>query len=125
MHMVTHGARYAYAARRAFGLEPNRHINGVTMQVGFVPNGIADVDPDPKADRPVGGLVTVEQGDILLHFDRAPHGPLDAVEHHEQGVASGLDNPPAMRADGRIDEIAAEPRSRSRVSTSSSPISRL
>ena len=64
MHMIAHGARDAYAARRAFGLKPGRHIDGVTMQVGSVRDRIADVDPDPKADRPIGGLVTVEQAGI-------------------------------------------------------------
>ena len=79
------------------------------MQVRAVGYGIADVDSDPKADSPIRWLITVMDGNLLLHLDRAAHCPVDAVEYHEQGVAAGLDNSPAMSLDGGIDEIAAEP----------------
>ncbi len=109
MHMIAHGSRDTYAARRAFGLQSDRHIDRVTMQVGSVRDRIADVDPDPKADSPIRWLVTVMDGNILLHLDCAAHCPIDAVEYHEQGVAAGLNNSAAMPLDGGIDEIAAEP----------------
>src|SRR5271165_2791487 len=106
--MVAHGSRDTDAARRAFGLQPGRHIDSVPMQVGSVRDRIADVDPDPKADGPIRRLVAVEDGNVLLHLDREAHRRIDAVEYHEQGIAAGLNDSAAKGAQGWIDEIGAE-----------------
>ena len=63
-HMIAHRSRDADAARRTFGLKPRRHIHAIAVQIGPVGNRVANVDPDAKADGPIGRLATI--------VDRAP-----------------------------------------------------
>jgi hypothetical protein len=79
------------------------------MQIGSVGNRIADVDPDPEKDSPIGRLVTVEQGNFLLHSDCEAQSSVDTIKYHQQGVAAGLNNSTAMAVDGWIDNFTAEP----------------
>src|SRR4051812_34279490 len=78
------------------------------MQVGSISNGIADVDPDPKADGPIRRLVTVKQGNTLLHADWEPPGPVDTAKPHQQGVAAGLNSLAAIAVEGGINDFVTE-----------------
>ena len=108
LHMVAHRPRDADATRRTLGLKSLRHIHHLAMQIGAIRNRIADIDADAKADGPIGGMVTIIGGHLLLHLHGTAHRAVDAVEHDEQGVASGLNDPAAMLVDRRVDQSAAE-----------------
>ena len=125
MHMVAHRSRDADTTRRTFGLKPCRDIHRVAMQVGSVGNRVANVDADAKADGSIRRLVAVVDWNLLLHLHGTAHRPVDAVEHDEQGIAAGLDDPAAMLLDRRVDQVAAESAQPSSVPASSNPIRRL
>jgi hypothetical protein len=108
MHVIAHGAGNAYAARRALGLEPGRHIYPVAMQVGAIGKHVANVDADTKSDGAIGRLIAIVVRHPFLHVDSAAHSPVDAVEHDEQRIASGLNDPAAMLVDRWVDQNTAE-----------------
>ena len=56
-----------------------------------------------------GGEAGVALDHAVLHLDRAAHGVDHAAELDEAAVAGALDDAPAMRGDGGIDQIAAQP----------------
>ena len=125
LHMIAHRSRDADTARRTFGLKSGGHIHYIAVDISAIWNHIADVDADAEADGPIRGLVAIADWHLLLHLHRTAHRSVDAVEHDEQGIAPGVDDPAAMLLDGWVDQSAAEGLSRSSVPTSSSPISRL
>jgi len=45
---------------------------------------------------------------LLLHLDRAEHCPVDAIEHDQQRVTSGLNEPSAMLVDRWVDQTVAQ-----------------
>ncbi len=106
--MVAHRSRDADAAGRTLSLKSFCYIHHLAMQIGAIGNRIADIDADAKADGAVGGLVTIIGGYLLLHLNGTAHRAIDAVEHDEEGVASGLNDPAAMLVDRRVDQSAAE-----------------
>ena len=124
--MVAHGSRDADAARRTFGLKSRRDIHRVPVQVSAIGNRVANVDPDAEADGSIWRLVAVVDRHLLLHLHGAAHRPVDAVEHDEQGIAAGLDDPATMLLDRWVDQVrCGGVRSRSSVPASSNPIRRL
>ena len=78
------------------------------MQVSPISNGVSNVDADAKADGSIRRLIAVVDRNLLLHLHGTAHRPVDAVEHDQQGVAAGLDDPAAMLLDRRVDQVAAE-----------------
>ena len=98
LHMVAHCSRDADATRRTFGLKPCRHIHRVAVEVSAIGNRVAEVDPDAEADGPIRRLIAIMDRNLLLHLHGTAHRPVDAVEHDEQGIAAGLDDPAAMLA---------------------------
>ena len=95
------------------------------MQISPIGNRVANVDPDAEADSPIRWLISVMDRNLLLHLDGTAHRPVDAVEHDEQEVAAGLDDPATVLLDRRVDQLAAQRRSRWSVPASSRPIRRL
>ncbi len=63
--------------------------------------------------------------EAVLHLDGAAHGVDNAAELDKNAVSGALDDAPVMRGDGGVDHIAAQPRSRDKVRSSSAPASRL
>src|SRR6185312_10356616 len=59
-HMIPDWPGNADASRRTFGLEPDRDIHGVAMQVGAIGDRVTEVDADTKPDRAVGWLVPIQ-----------------------------------------------------------------
>ena len=106
--MIAHRSRYTDTARRTFGLESCRHIHRVAVEVSAIGNRIANVDPDAETDGPIWRLVAVVDRHLLLHLHGTAHGPIDAVEDDEEGVAPGLDDPAAMLLDRGVDHLPAE-----------------
>jgi hypothetical protein len=78
------------------------------VQISPVCNRVADVDPDAESDGAVGRLVAITVRHLLLHLYGATHRPINAVEHNQQRIATGLHDPAAVLLDGRIDHVAAE-----------------
>jgi hypothetical protein len=107
--MIADRTRDADATWRAFCLQPYRNIHHVTMYVGAVRDDIADVDTDAKSDSSVGSCLAVKDWDLLLHSERTSHGTIDTVEHHEQRVAAGVDDPATIDIDRRVDDFAPKP----------------
>ena len=103
MHMIAHCSRDTDTSRRAFGLKSCRYIHCVPVKVGPIGNRVANVDPDAEADGPVRRLVAIMVGNLLLHLHGTAYRPVDAVEHDQQGIAPGLDDPAAMLLDRRVD----------------------
>jgi hypothetical protein len=108
MDMITDRPRHADATRRAFGLEPRRDVDCVAVKIGSIWNGVAKVDPDPKADSPIRRLVAIMDGHLLLHLHGTSHRPIDAVEHDEQRVTAGLRDPAAVFLDRWINQISSQ-----------------
>ena len=108
MHMIAHRSRDADAARRTFGLKPRRHIHRVAVEVSAIGNRVAKVDADAEADGSIRRLIAIMDRNLLLHLHRTAHRSIDAVEHDEQRVAAGLNDPAAMLLDRRVDQVAAE-----------------
>ena len=108
MHMVAHRSSDTDTARGTFGLDSGRHIHCVAVQVCSIGNGVADIDPDTKANGSIWRLISVENWHLLLHLDGTAHGTVDAVEHDEQRIAPSLDDPAAVLVNRRVDEVAAQ-----------------
>ena len=106
--MVAHRTRDADASWRTFSLESCRHIHHVAMHVGAIWNHVSDVDTDAVPDRPIRGLVAIADGSLLLYPHGTTHCPVNAVEHDEQGVTCGIDDPTAVVSDRRVDKNDAK-----------------
>ena len=83
------------------------------------------MNADPELDAALRRQAGVALGHAVLRFDRAAHGVDDAPKLDEAAVAGAFHHAPMVRVDGGIDEIAAKPRSRDSVRSSSAPASRL
>jgi hypothetical protein len=78
------------------------------MQVGAIGNRVAEVNPDAEADGSIRRLVTIADRNLLLHFHGTADRSVYAVEHDEQRVATGLDDPAAMLLDRRVDYVSTK-----------------
>jgi hypothetical protein len=73
------------------------------MEVRSVRNSVAKINPDAEANRSIACPILVIAGNMLLHFRGTADRPINAVEHDQQRVAPGLNDPAAMFFDRRID----------------------
>jgi hypothetical protein len=106
--MLVHRAGDRHGAGRALGLQPCRHVHTVTVHVAAIHDHVANVNADAKPDASVGRLFAIMVGHLLLYLHCTAHRPIDTVEHDEKCVARGVDDPPAMRGDRRVDQVAAQ-----------------
>ena len=110
MHMIAHRSRDTDAARRTFGLEPGRHIHRVAVQVSPVGNRVAKVDPDAKADGPIGGLIPSWIGTCCCTFTAqrtAPSMLSNTISSESPPVWTIL--PPCSSIAGSIRLLAERP----------------
>jgi hypothetical protein len=56
--------------------------------------------------RVIGRYLTINDRDLLLHSERTPHSTVDAVEHHEQRITTGVDDPATIRSYRRVYDLA-------------------
>ena len=97
-------------AGRADAFQPRGDIDSVAHQIAVgLLDDIAKMDADAEFDAALGRQARVALDEAVLHFDRATHGVDHAAELDEAAVAGALDDPPAMRGDGGVDQIAAQP----------------
>jgi hypothetical protein len=64
-------------------LKSRHDINGIAVEVSPIGNRIADVDPDAKANGPIGGLVAILNRHLLLHLHGALHRAINAIKRNE------------------------------------------
>jgi hypothetical protein len=106
--MVAHRPRNTDSTRRAFSLEPCRHIHGVAMEISPIGNRVSNVDPDAKSDCLARRLIAVVNGNLLLHPHGAAHRSVNAIEHDKQRVAPCLHDPATMLTDRRVYQVFAQ-----------------
>jgi len=75
-------AQIGKRTRRTVGLKSG-HIHYVAVDIRAIWNYLAYIDPDPKADCLIGGLITIVGWHLLLHLHGTAHCPANAVEHDE------------------------------------------
>ena len=66
------------------------------------------MNADAELDAALRSQAGVALGQAALHFDRAAHRVDDAAKFDEAAVAGPLDDAPAVRVDGGVDQIAAQ-----------------
>ena len=97
-------------ARRTNAFEAGSEIDAVAHEIAVaLLDNVAEVNTDAKLDPPVRRNSRVALEEAVLHFDCAAHRVDHAAEFDEAAVASVLDDPAVMRADGGINQIAAQP----------------
>jgi hypothetical protein len=106
-------------------LQPRGDIDAIAHEiaVGFLDH-IAQMNPDAELDPSLGRQAGVALDHTDLDFDRAALGVDHAVELND-AAAGALDDAPVMPGDRAINQIAAQPRSRDNVRSSSVPARRL
>ncbi len=89
--------------------EPRGNVDAVAHQIAVgLLDDIAKVDADSEFDAALGRHAGVAFDEAVLHLDRAPHRVDDAAELDEAAVPGALDDAPAMRGDGGINQVAAQ-----------------
>jgi hypothetical protein len=92
-----------------YAFQPSGDVHSVAHQVAVgLLDDIAQMNADPELDALVRRNTRVAFDHSDLDFDRAAHCVDDAAELGDEPVARALDDTPAMRSDGGIDEIATE-----------------
>src|SRR5271166_311046 len=66
------------------------------------------MDADAELYATLGRQARIALDHAVLHLDRAAHGVDYAAELEKNAVSGLLDDAPAMRVDGGIDQIAAQ-----------------
>ncbi len=88
--------------------KPHRGVDAFAENIVFIDDDIADMQADPELDPQIRRDFSVLRGDPALELDCAARGIDRAGEFEQHAVAGGLDDAPAMRGDGRIDEVLAQ-----------------
>ena len=105
-HLRVHGVGEEHATGRRLTFEPRRDIDAIAEDVVAVDDDVAEIDADTKGNRFVIRTPAVPLGHRLLYGDRALHRIDGAGELDQRAVAHHLHDSPAVRGDGRIEELA-------------------
>ena len=90
--------------------EPRGDVDAVAHQVAVAfLDHVAKMNADTKLDATLRGQAGVALGQAALHFDGAAHGIDDTAKLDEAPVAGPLDDAPAVRVDGGVDQVASQP----------------
>src|SRR4029077_4782644 len=87
------------------GFDPCGDVDAVAVKVVALDDHIAEIDADAQLDAVVRLDTGVPLGHRLLHFDRTAHRVDNAGKFHQQAVAGGLNDAPAVLGDLRIDHF--------------------
>jgi len=93
------------SARRPY-LQPRRDVDAVAINVAAIGDYVAEIDPDAKPQAALLGEIEIAVGHRALNFARTAHSVDHTRELRQHAVAGGLDDPPVMLADLRIDQFA-------------------
>ena len=94
----------------ADALQSRGDIDAVAHQIAVaLLDDVAEMNADAELDAALGRQAGVALDQAVLHFDRAAHRVDHAAKLDEAAVAGALDDPPVMRGDGGVDQVAAEP----------------
>ena len=104
-HGVAHGAGDANAPWRSHCFQPRRDIHAVAVDVIAVTDDIANIDAYAEFDPPVERHGFVALGHAPLHVHSAPHRVHRTGKFHQQPIARGLDDAPAMADQNGIHHI--------------------
>jgi hypothetical protein len=77
------------------------------VHIHAIRNDVAHVDPDAESDCPIRRGAVADR-DLLLHTHSKSHRAIRTLEHHEQRITGGVDDPAAMLGNSRIDQVATE-----------------
>jgi hypothetical protein len=104
-------------ARHANAFEPGGDVDPVAHQVAVaLLDHVANVNPDAEFDSPVLRHAGVALDEAVLNLDRTAHRIDHAAELDQAAVAGALDDPPMMRGDGGVDQVAPQaPKARERA----------
>jgi hypothetical protein len=78
------------------------------VHIRAIRNDIADVDSNAESDCLIGRSVVVGWH-LLLRTHRTSHRAVDAVEHQQQRIAAGADDPTTVRLQRRLEYVAPQP----------------
>src|ERR1700746_2033354 len=91
------------AARIGDPLQPNSNVDPVAVEFTVLPNdNVTKVEPDPQ---PEG---TSARSEMILYLNRASHSGKGTRELYERAITRGLDQPPVVAGEGRLDQFALE-----------------
>jgi hypothetical protein len=101
--LLANGLGNIYPARFRQSFEPRRDIDAVAVNVVFIDDDIARIDPDAQFELTVtvGGRV----GQAALDLDSAAHRVDGTVELHEEPVALAAGEPAPISGDRRFDQM--------------------
>jgi hypothetical protein len=106
-HLIAHNPADADPAGFGQGLEARGDVDAVAVDVALIDDDVTDIDADAKLDAPIGGRSRIARSHFALHLDRTAHRVYHAAEFDQHAVAGGLDDPPTMLGNLRIDQFAA------------------
>ena len=105
--------------------DPRGDIDAVAHQIAVrSPRPRRQMNADSELDA-LSAAPGVALDHAVLDLDRAAHRVDHAAKLDKDAVAGALDDAPAMRGNGGIDQVAAQDPSRDSVRSSSAPASRL
>ena len=116
--LIADRARDADAAGLGELLQARGHVHAIAEDVVVLADHVAEVDADAKADLAPRRHVAVAPRHAPLDLDRTRHGIRDARELDQHAIAGGLDQPPLVLGDRRVDQLETmglETRERARL----------
>jgi hypothetical protein len=97
-----------HAAYLGESFDPRGDVDAVAIEIVAFDDHVAEIDPNAQFDAAIRLNADVSLRHRLLHRDRTAHRIDDAGKFHQQAVAGGLDKPPMVLGDFRIEELAAQ-----------------
>jgi hypothetical protein len=91
-------------------LQSRGEIDAVPHQIAVaLLNDVAQINADTELDAALARQAGVSLDHAVPHLDGAARGVHHAAKLNESAVAGALDDAPAMRVDGEIDQVAPQP----------------
>ena len=105
-HVLIRGARNGHVARFRDALEAGGDVDAVAKDIVALDQYVAEMDADPVEDALRLGDAFIAGRHLPLHRERALDRLDDGRKVDEHPVAHGLEQPPAMRGDDRLNGLA-------------------